>query len=40
MELTLRLALCATLFTVGIVMYIYEFIKYGRPSDEALEPAE
>ena len=32
--------LCATLFTVGIVMYIYEFIKYGRPSDEALEPAE
>lgn len=31
--------LCATLFTVGIVMYIYEFIKYGRPSDEALDPA-
>ncbi len=31
--------LCATLFTVGIVMYMYEFIRYGKPSDEALEPA-
>ncbi|WP_296619330.1 cbb3-type cytochrome c oxidase subunit I, partial [Marivirga sp.] len=29
--------LCATLFTVGIGIYIYEFIKYGRPTDEALE---
>lgn len=28
---------CATLFTTGISLYIYEFIKYGRPSDEALE---
>ncbi len=28
--------LCATLFTVGIGLYIYEFIKYGRPTDEAL----
>ncbi|MEX2568750.1 MAG: cbb3-type cytochrome c oxidase subunit I [Cyclobacteriaceae bacterium] len=27
----------ATLFTVGIGIYIYEFIKYGKPSDEALE---
>lgn len=30
------LLLCATLFTVGISMYIYEFIKYGKPTDEAL----
>ena len=29
--------LCATLFTVGIGFYIYEFIKYGKPTDEALE---
>jgi nitric oxide reductase subunit B len=28
---------CATLFATGITLYIYEFIKYGRPSDEALE---
>lgn len=32
--------LCATLFTIGIGMYIYEFIKYGRPSDEALTKKE
>lgn len=31
------LATCATLFTIGISCYIYEFIKYGRPNDEALE---
>ena len=31
------LAACATLFTTGIGFYIYEFIKYGRPNDEALE---
>ena len=31
------LVLCASLFTVGIVYFIYEFIKYGRPNDEALE---
>lgn len=28
---------CATMFTTGIVFYITEFIKYGRPTDEALE---
>ena len=32
------LVLCATLFTVGVGLFIYEFIKYGRPTDEALEP--
>lgn len=32
--------LCATLFTVGIGMYIYEFIKYGRPSDETFTKKE
>ena len=31
------LAACATLFTTGISCYIYEFVKYGRPNDEALE---
>jgi len=25
---------------VGIGMFIYEFIKYGRPSDEALEESK
>ncbi len=30
------LAACATLFTTGIGCYIYEFIKYGQPNDEAL----
>lgn len=32
----LILVCCATMFTTGICMYIYEFVKYGRPSDEAL----
>ncbi len=31
------LILCAALFATGITMYIIEFVKYGRPSDEALE---
>ncbi|MBK6984301.1 MAG: cbb3-type cytochrome c oxidase subunit I [Bacteroidetes bacterium] len=30
------LVACATLFTSGIICYIYEFIKYGTPNDEAL----
>ena len=30
------LIVCATMFTSGITLYIYEFIKYGRPTDEAL----
>ncbi|MFN8416542.1 MAG: cbb3-type cytochrome c oxidase subunit I [Cytophagaceae bacterium] len=30
------LLLCATLFTIGIIMYILEFISYGRPTNEAL----
>lgn len=28
---------CASMFATGIGMYIYEFIKYGRPTDEAME---
>jgi nitric oxide reductase subunit B len=32
----LVLVLCATMFATGIVLYIYEFIKYGRPTDEAI----
>lgn len=31
------LLLCATMFTVGIGIYMYEFIKYGVVTDEALE---
>jgi nitric oxide reductase subunit B len=27
---------CATLFTSGIIMYLIEFLRYGRPTDEAL----
>lgn len=27
---------CATMFTTGIGCYIYEFVKYGQPNDEAL----
>lgn len=30
------LLLCATLFTTGITLYVLEFIKYGKPTDEAL----
>ncbi|MBN8589877.1 MAG: cbb3-type cytochrome c oxidase subunit I [Rhodothermia bacterium] len=32
----LGLVLAATLFTSGIALYIYEFIQFGSPSDEAL----
>lgn len=31
------LAVCATMFATGIGYYIYEFIKYGTPSKEALQ---
>tara|TARA_R110002049_G_scaffold2821_3_gene22813 strand:+ start:1443 stop:2783 length:1341 start_codon:yes stop_codon:yes gene_type:complete len=34
------LLLCATVFTIGIILYIIDFIKHGRPSDEALETIE
>jgi nitric oxide reductase subunit B len=30
------LIIMATLFVTGICMYMYEFIKHGRPTDEAL----
>ncbi|MBX7225582.1 MAG: cbb3-type cytochrome c oxidase subunit I [Chitinophagales bacterium] len=30
------LLICATMFTVGISLFIYEFIRYGRPNDEAI----
>lgn len=33
----LVLVLCATMFSTGIGFFIYEFIKYGMPTDEALE---
>jgi nitric oxide reductase subunit B len=33
----LILVLCASLFTTGVGIFIYEFIRYGRPTDEALE---
>ena len=31
------LLLCATLFVTGIILYIIDFYKHGRPTDEALE---
>ncbi len=31
------LLICAALFTVGIIYFIRSFIKYGTPTDEALE---
>ncbi|MBP9849742.1 MAG: cbb3-type cytochrome c oxidase subunit I [Flavobacterium sp.] len=34
------LLVCATLFTTGITLYIIEFIKYGKPTDEALVKEE
>jgi nitric oxide reductase subunit B len=34
------LILAATMFTTGISMYIWEFVKYGRPTDEALISTE
>jgi len=30
------LVICATMFTTGVSLFIYEFIKFGRPSDEAI----
>lgn len=36
----LILIICATMFTTGIGLFIYEFIKYGLPTDEALESAD
>ena len=31
------LILCATVFLTGIILYIIDFVKYGQPTDEALE---
>ena len=31
------LIIMASLFTIGILLYVWEFIKHGRPNDEALE---
>tara|TARA_R110001606_G_scaffold96370_1_gene213439 strand:- start:1741 stop:3081 length:1341 start_codon:yes stop_codon:yes gene_type:complete len=31
------LMLCATLFATGIILYIIDFYKHGKPTDEALE---
>ncbi len=33
------LLLAASLFSIGIVLFIYLFFKHGLPNDEALEPA-
>ncbi|HRP53741.1 MAG TPA: cbb3-type cytochrome c oxidase subunit I [Fluviicola sp.] len=30
------LIICATLFLSGISLFVYDFIKYGKPNDEAL----
>ena len=34
------LVICATFFSIGISLYIYEFLKYGLPNDEALDSKE
>ena len=31
------LILCATLFLTGIILYMIDFYKHGKPNDEALE---
>ena len=31
------LVLCASIFATGIILYIIEFYKHGKPNDEALE---
>ncbi len=31
------LIICATLFTTGIILYVIDFVKHGRPTDEVLE---
>jgi len=31
------LVICATLFTIGISLYIIDFYKHGKPTEEALE---
>jgi nitric oxide reductase subunit B len=31
------LLLCATVLTIGIALYIIDFIKHGKPTDEAIE---
>jgi len=33
------LIICATLFMTGIILYMVDFYKHGRPTDEALETA-
>ncbi|MDP1843859.1 MAG: cbb3-type cytochrome c oxidase subunit I [Sediminibacterium sp.] len=32
----LVLVICATMFATGVSLFIYEFIQYGRPTDEAI----
>ena len=34
------LIICATLFSTGIILYMIDFYKHGRPTDEALEVQE
>jgi len=31
---------CALLFSLGIGLFIYDFIQYGKPTDEALNNEE
>ncbi|WP_445956593.1 cbb3-type cytochrome c oxidase subunit I [Yeosuana sp.] len=33
------LIICATLFVTGIILYMIDFYKHGKPTDEALEPS-
>lgn len=34
------LVLCASIFAIGVILYIIDFYKHGKPSDEALEIIE
>ena len=31
------LIICATLFAIGITLFMIDFFKHGKPTDEALE---
>jgi len=33
------LIILATLFSTGITFFIWDFIRYGKPTDEALQTA-
>ena len=34
------LILAASLFTIGVLLFIWNFVKYGLPNDEVLQSSE